>query len=81
MGHRGTVERYWAGCPCANCREAYADYRRAERVARYAERELIDGRLVHPRAPHGTFSGYSYWGCRCELCTEANTLRKRGVKT
>lgn len=39
---------------------------------RLAERVLIDGRMVHPRAPHGKKTGYVHWGCRCDPCTIAN---------
>lgn len=31
--------------------------------------------LGGPRDPrHGTMTGYAYWGCRCEKCTEANRV-------
>ena len=42
-----------------------------KRRLRLAERVKVDGRDVHPRAKHGTPSGYSYWGCRCAPCTSA----------
>lgn len=42
----------------------------------YAERILIDGKLVHPNAPHGTLGGYNYWGCKCEKCSECETEHK-----
>lgn len=34
--------------------------------------------------PHGTYSGYNYWGCRCQECRDARTAydrkrAKRGV--
>lgn len=50
--------------------EAAAKKRR-QVVKRRAERQLIDGRLVHPRAPHGKYTGYSNWTCRCGPCAEA----------
>jgi len=42
-------------------------------TTRRAERVEIDGRLVHPDAPHGTSPGYSAWACRCRPCTAAHT--------
>lgn len=45
----------------------YADVR-----ARAQERARLDPTLI----PHGTPQGYSYWGCRCDVCTEANTSRR-----
>lgn len=48
---------------------------RGTREMRLAERELVDGRLVHPRAKHGTPSGYDYFGCKCEPCYEKHRNR------
>lgn len=42
-----------------------------------SKRVLIDGVMVHPTAPHGTPSGYDYYGCKCQPCLEANSSRKR----
>lgn len=39
---------------------------------RQAERVFLDGRWVHPEAPHGEKSGYVHWACRCVPCTVAN---------
>ena len=39
---------------------------------RKAKRTKVDGRLVHPDAPHGTDGGYCNYGCRCEGCTSAH---------
>ena len=41
------------------------------RRRRLAERVLIDGRLIHPRAPHGTRGGRSNYGCQCDPCQTA----------
>jgi hypothetical protein len=46
----------------------YADVR-----ARAQQRARQDPSLI----PHATPQGYSYWGCRCDDCTEANTQRRR----
>lgn len=40
--------------------------------SRLAQRYLLDGRWVHPEAPHGKKTGYVHWGCRCVSCTAAN---------
>lgn len=42
------------------------------RNERRAERILVDGRLIHPRAKHGTASSYAHFGCQCKPCTAAN---------
>lgn len=42
---------------------------------RMAERVLIDGRWVHPDAPHGSASGYDHWWCRCVPCSQARAVR------
>jgi hypothetical protein len=42
---------------------------------RMAERVLVDGCLVHPKAPHGKKSGYVHWACRCTPCIVANRTR------
>lgn len=45
------------------------------KVRRMAERVLIDGRLVHPDASHGTSAGYDHWWCRCVPCCGARAVR------
>lgn len=51
------------------------------RQRRAAQRQPVDGRLVHPDAPHGTAGGYQNWTCRCQPCTDANvTARARWRK-
>ncbi|CAM3456713.1 hypothetical protein STSO111631_20015 [Stackebrandtia soli] len=49
-----------------------AEYLRKVRAERRAERVDVGGRLVHPRAPHGSASGYQHWSCRCGPCSAAN---------
>lgn len=46
---------------------------KAARARRFAERIKVDGRWFHPRATHGTPSGYTNYGCRCTPCTAAHT--------
>ncbi len=48
-----------------------ASYYREVKERRRGERVEIDGRLVHPKAPHGTGNGYRWYLCRCEPCAEA----------
>jgi hypothetical protein len=50
------------------------------RQRRRAERILIDGRLVHPDAPHGRPVGYRHWGCQCELCSTARALHSADLR-
>jgi hypothetical protein len=46
--------------------------REAERRVRYAQREMVDGRLVAPgRVRHGTVEAYAEFGCRCRRCERA----------
>jgi hypothetical protein len=42
---------------------------------RRAERVMVEGKLVHLRAPHGRPTGYSNYGCRCGECTAAWTAK------
>ena len=51
-----------------------------KRASRWAERILVDGRMVHPDAPHGTTTGYAHWGCRCIPCGDAQSLYKAMAK-
>jgi hypothetical protein len=37
------------------------------------QRININGRLVHPNAPHGTVRGYRNWTCRCDLYCKARS--------
>lgn len=43
-----------------------------QRRTLYAERVLVAGRLVHPRAEHGQLSSYQNYGCRCVPCSDAS---------
>ena len=38
-----------------------------------AQRVMVDGKMVHPDAPHGTITGYSSYSCRCPKCSAENT--------
>jgi hypothetical protein len=47
------------------------------KARRYAERVLVDGRLVHPRCVHGKEKSYQGFGCRCIPCTAAHAAYRR----
>jgi hypothetical protein len=51
---------------------AYKSTNATRRAKRKAERNLVDGRLVHPEAPHGTDRAYTDFGCQCVPCTAAH---------
>jgi hypothetical protein len=58
--------------------EERRDKSNADRHRRFAQRVLIDGRLVHPYAgQHGTNSTYVGSGCRCVPCCEAHSAARR----
>lgn len=44
---------------------------RNRKARRRAERVLVNGRLIHPRATHGVRTSYTNWACRCVPCTDA----------
>lgn len=68
------------GCRCDPCAEANREYLRKYRAA---NKEKIRATQLRYTAklkesngidiPHGTRSGYSDYGCRCDRCKEANT--------
>lgn len=47
------------------------------RERRLAERVLVDGFLVHPRAPHGEEGAYQGYGCRCVECRAAHAAYRK----
>ncbi|USC16997.1 hypothetical protein [Rhodococcus sp. 11-3] len=58
------------------------------RQRRYSERVPgVNGKPFHPDAPHGRFTAYVNFGCRCQDCADANTrvqhryrkMRKEGM--
>jgi len=52
----------------------------ARRDRRRTERVMVDGRWVHPDAPHGRSSSYKNWGCQCGPCTEAHRVYQRELR-
>ena len=57
-------------CRCDGCYAKRSRENAARSKERRAGRKLIDGRIVHPDAPHGKISGYINWGCHCEPCDD-----------
>lgn len=57
--------------PAEHSRKRARDRTRRERY--FAQRHLVNGRLVAPvpEDQHGRRNTYSYYGCRCELCCMA----------
>lgn len=47
---------------------------------RRAERIEVNGRMLHPKAQHGTPSGYGYFGCQCGACTIGNQMRQQRLR-
>ena len=74
----GTTARRHRGCSCERCRTAHAAYSRAVRAWRAAR--VAAGQKLRPRkgdVPHGTYTGYAYWRCRCAECYTAARVRWR----
>lgn len=65
------------GCRCDVCKRANADKTNRLRNRNSEERVEVNGRMVHPLAPHGTVNGYMYYRCRCEPCTQAAGERNK----
>lgn len=60
----GCPSSYRQGCRCDDCREQHT----------LRQRQIMAELAARPRdqVPHGT-GGYRNWGCRCEVCTMANS--------
>lgn len=54
--------------------ETEAQKQSTVRRQRAAERVMVSGRWHHPRAPHGTLTGYKHWCCRCEPCSDVYSI-------
>lgn len=84
----GTPTRYNAGCRCLACRERHATRTRASeaskryRQRKYAQRTVVNGRMVHPNpgeGGHGSLTAYTSYGCRCEACS--TSMRNHQLRT
>ncbi len=64
-GKPGTYNRK---CRCLECTDAHRAYH-----AEASQRRALRAAVGDPAVPHGTVGGYKNWGCRCALCTAANT--------
>lgn len=65
-------------CLCGVCCSAHTREQRAAKRARFAAREDIGGVLVAitvPEENHGRASTYRNWGCRCEECSAAESVK------
>ena len=51
------------------------DRRKKRRRQYYADRIMVNGRLIAPQGIHGVHSTYRNRGCRCELCSTAHRQR------
>ncbi len=81
MSTHGTDTRYLTGCRCTECRRAHRSDGARRKAQRWAERIIRGGRAFHPRARHGTVTGYGYYGCRCEACGAAAAAANRRWRT
>jgi len=55
-------------------RNVWRQRTRRQREKLFAQRVMVDGRWFHPDASHGEVGGYTRFGCRCGLCTEAQRI-------
>lgn len=81
--HGRSAYNNW-GCRCPICCAAQAEANRSSyrsAVARYPERKAyVAEHGLPPTVEHGA-SAYSYWGCRCEVCRNAGTEKRRKYST
>lgn len=66
-------------CRCEACVEAHRALIREQRRRRFELRVEVNGRLIAPveEERHGKVSTYQNWGCRCELCVDANAAKRQ----
>lgn len=67
-GRKPGPAAYNHGCRCKECTRLNTE-RHARLMAVLRARGEKDPDLI----PHGTFGGYSNWGCRGPRCTKANS--------
>lgn len=70
-GRRGTRYGYIRGCRCADCTQANTEYHK-KLTARLAQTPF--GQI-----PHG-LNGYGNYGCRCQVCLDANAAKSRDAR-
>lgn len=63
----GRVSTYHSGCECGPCHAVGHNYHKRQRLERF--------RRAIPEHVHGTYSGYSNWGCKCYQCRVASKRR------
>ena len=87
----GRPTGYVRGCGCACCRQAKIDSQKRSRSRVHAAKKTVNvsqtqaerhaamlADLSDPR--HGTTNGYGTYKCRCDRCTEANTIHCRSYR-
>lgn len=66
---------------CRECKNDSSVRSATKQRAYYKERRInVNGRLVSidiPHHLHGTATGYTYYSCRCDLCTRAGSDSRR----
>lgn len=71
----GTRSMYQTGCRCQECKAAVAS---ASRALRERQRQMA---IDHPELiPHGTYTGYTNWCCRCDDCRKASREYQKAHK-
>ena len=79
------------GCRCEVCTAANTEQSNAGRLRRGPEYAHAAGAKARKRAkeraaadpslvPHGTYRGYTYWGCRCVECRGASAAYWRDYR-
>ena len=76
-GVKGTIEHgtramYQKGCRCQECKSA-----QARGAHEYREKRKAQGAQNPELIPHGTYSGYITWCCRCEECSTVHREYQR----
>ena len=87
----GSSDGYVRGCSCACCRRAQIDTQKRSRTRVHTAKKTVNvsqtqaerhaamlADLSDPR--HGTTNGYGTYKCRCDRCTEANTIHCRSYR-
>ena len=87
----GSSDGYVRGCSCACCRQAQIDAHKRSRTRVHTAKKTVNvsqtqaerhaamlADLSDPR--HGTTNGYGTYKCRCDRCTEANTIHCRSYR-
>lgn len=66
---------YANGCRCTECTDSWAPYQRA--MSERRKERLERGEV---QVPHGRYSTYTNWGCRCGACCDAASEAKKASR-